>query len=106
MKTAVTHSVWNVRERLEENFRRVEALLREMETADDPKMRLAAAAELRQHIALAQKTLETAARAEAVQAFEETVLAALEAASVTVRRKVIDVLNERADSAGLLHPAE
>jgi hypothetical protein len=60
------HSVWNVRERLEENFRRVEALLREMEAADDPKMRLAAAAELRQHIALAQKTLETAARAEAV----------------------------------------
>ncbi len=100
------HSVWNVRERLEENFRRVEALLREMEAADDPKMRLAAAAELRQHIALAQKTLETAARAEAVQAFEEAVMEALEAANVTVRRRVIDVLNERADSAGLLRPSE
>ena len=94
LKTQQT--VWDVRARLDENFRSVEALLREMEMAADPKLRLAAAAELRQHIARAEKTLETAARAEAVRAFEEIVLGALEAASATVRRKVMDALNARA----------
>lgn len=99
-------SVWDVRARLEENFRRVEAVLREMESASDPKMRLAAAAELRQHIALAEKTLETAARAEGVRAFEEVVMEALAAASVRVRRKVMDILNARADAGEVLRPKE
>src|SRR5437773_8713380 len=74
-------SVWNVRERLEENFRRVEALLEEMARDGDARVRLAAAAELRHHIGLAEKTLRTAIRAEAVLEFEDVVLAALEQAS-------------------------
>ena len=89
-------SVWDVRRRLQENFDRVESILREMEASSDPKQRLAAAEEIRQHIGLAEKTLETAARAEAVEAFEEAVLEALAAASVTVRKKVIATLNARA----------
>jgi len=89
-------SVWDVRQRLQENFRRVESLLREMEDAEDSKMRLAAAAEIRQHIALAERTLATATRAEAVRAFEEVVLEALAQANARVRRKVIEVLNARA----------
>ncbi|HXG24499.1 MAG TPA: hypothetical protein VNJ09_08105, partial [Chthonomonadales bacterium] len=56
-QVAAADSVWDVRQRLQENFRRVEALLREIEDTDDAKMRLAAAAEIRQHIALAEKTL-------------------------------------------------
>ena len=74
----------------------MEAILREMEASSDPKQRLAAAEEIRQHIGLAEKTLETAARAEAVEAFEEAVLEALAAASITVRKKVIATLNARA----------
>lgn len=99
-QVAVADSVWDVRQRLQENFRRVEALLREIEDTDDSKMRLAAAAEIRQHIALAEKTLATATRAEAVRAFEEVVLEALAQASAKVRRKVIDVLNARASDMG------
>jgi hypothetical protein len=98
-------SVWDIRERLDENYRRVEALLREIETADDRKLRLAAVTELRQHIALAEKTLESAARTEAVRAFEETVLEALAHADATVRQKVMDVLNARVVSDNLPHEA-
>ena len=88
-------SIWNVRERLQENFRRVEALLAEMETQKDLKMRLAAAGEMRQHIALAEKTLETAARAEAVRVFEEIVLTMLTEAGAQVRKAVMDALKAR-----------
>lgn len=100
------NTVWNVRERLEENFRRVESILGEMAAQEDPKLRLAAAGELRQHIALAEKTLETAVRAETVRAFEDAVMDALDAAGRQVRRKVLKVLNERGSSAGLLCPPE
>ena len=92
-------SVWDVRERLQENFNRVEAILREMEASSDARERLAAAEEIRQHIGLAEKTLETAARAEAVRAFEDVVLSALAEASAAVRKKVIDTLNARAGRA-------
>jgi hypothetical protein len=88
-------SVWDVRDRLEENFRKVMELLGEMETAQDGKMRLAAAAELRQHIALAEKTLETASRAEAVRAFQDSVLDALAEANESVRRRVVELLRTR-----------
>ena len=93
---ADSRSLFDVRQRLEENFRRVEALLREMEAEADPKMQLAAARELRLHIAQAERTLDATARAEALEEFQSVVMAALEAASATVRRKVIDVLNARA----------
>ncbi len=95
-------SVWDVRERLEENFHRVETLLEEMEGTEDPALRLAAAAEIRQHIALAERALRAVSRAEEVRAFEEAVLEALEAANATVRRKVVDILNARATAAGVL----
>ncbi len=89
-------SIWDVRERLQENFERVEAALAQIESDADARLRLAAAEELRQHIALANKTLETAVRAEAIQAFQEVVLQALEEAGAAVRRKVIEKLNARA----------
>ncbi len=94
-------SVWDIRERLDENYRRVEALLREFETTDDRKLRLAVVTEMRQHIALAEKTLESAARTEAVRAFEEAVLETLAHADATVRQKVMDVLNARSVSDNL-----
>ena len=89
-------SVWDVRERLAKNFKRVEAMLGEVQQSGDERVRLAAAAELRHHIALAEKVLETAIGAEAQRIFEETVLSALEKASPALRRKVIGILNGRA----------
>ena len=86
-------SVWDVRERLAENFKRVELMLAEVERSGDERVRLAAAAELRHHIALAEKVLETAIGAEAQRIFEETVLSALEQTSPALRRKVIGILN-------------
>ncbi len=94
-------TIWDIRERLDENYRRVEALRREFETTDDRKLRLAVVTEMRQHIALAEKTLESAARTEAVRAFEEAVLEALAHADATVRQKVMDVLNARVVSDNL-----
>ncbi len=96
-----SRSLWDIRARLEENFRRVETLLGEMEAAQDSRMRLAAAAELRQHLALAEKTLETLSKVEAVRAFEETVLDALGAASAKVRRKVMELLDARIEAGGV-----
>lgn len=95
-------SVWDIRKRLEENFNRVETLLREMEVMEDAQLRLAAAAEIRQHIALAERALRAASRAEEVRAFEEVVLTALGTANENIRRKVVDILNEQATATGIL----
>lgn len=95
-------SVWDVRVRLEENFERVAGMLREMESLAEPKDRLAVAAELRQHIALAGRALELAARAQAVREFEETVLDVLASVDPGLRRRVVDELNARAVAAGVL----
>lgn len=108
-ESPAARGVWNVRDRLEENFGRVETLLQEMETESDSKMRLAAAAELRRHIAEARGTLDIASRTDAVRAFEQIVISALEAASITVRRRVMDALNARASedvAAGVLRETE
>ncbi len=87
-------SLWHIRDRLEDNFRAVRAILRRLHQDDeDAQVQIQAAAELRHHIALAKDTLEAASRAEAVQQFENIVLDALEQASPALRRKVIDSLN-------------
>lgn len=52
--------VWQIRIRLQENFNRVEAVLKKLEQNDDAKIQLAAAAELRQHIALPPKPWRSA----------------------------------------------
>jgi hypothetical protein len=100
-------SLWDIRARLDENFRRVAALLEQMEREQEPRMRLAASAELRYHIALAQKTLEAASKEEAVRAFEDIVLAAIAESNTKVWRRVLERLrmrcvNERDEQA----PAE
>ena len=99
-------SVWDIRPRLEENFRRVERLLGEMEHESDAELSLAIAAEARQHIALAERALRAVCRMEEVRAFEDAVLEALDEADAGIRRKVVDRLNARAVDAGLLRPPE
>ena len=94
------HSIFDLRARLEENFRRVERILKRIESDDgNPAAQIAAAAELRQHIALADKALETIHKTEAMKQLEEIVFDSLRAANVKVRRKALDILNERANQS-------
>ena len=95
----VREGLWDVTGRLEENFRRVEAALRQIEMEGDRRLSLAAAAELRQHIALAEKVMQTAISAEGRQKFQETILKALDESSPELRRRVMEILNERAGEA-------
>ena len=90
-----TLSIWNLADRLEENFKRVESILLKLEKEDDPDAQIAAAAELRQHIALAEKALATAVENHAVEEFQQAILDALAEAAPTVRKRVIDLLNAR-----------
>src|SRR5438477_4284621 len=98
-ETSVGEELWDVTERLQENFKRVEDALRQIEREGDRRLSLAAAAELRQHIALAEKVMQTAISTDTRQIFEQTILKALEESSPELRRRVIAILNERAGEA-------
>src|SRR3989442_1009869 len=87
--------VFDISARLQENFQRVEAILTGMQSAEDPHIQLAAAAELRQHIIIAERTLETAGSAEAVQRFQNIVIEAVGRISQKARREIINALNQR-----------
>ena len=95
IKQSESAGLWDISERLQENFQRVEAILNSITDEDDPRAKIEAAAEMRHHIALAQKTLEAASRVEAVRAFENTVMRILEESGAAIRRRVIDRLNLR-----------
>ena len=94
-KTESALSIWNIAQRLEENFKRVESILAKLESEGTPESQIAAAAELRQHIALAEKALATAVEVHAVEEFQQTVLDALAEAGPVVRKRVIDALTAR-----------
>src|SRR5713101_7475471 len=90
-------AITDIHARLQENFQRMEALLQKLEMSEDPRIQIAAAAEMRQHIALASKTLEIALRAEALRKFQNGVLEALANAGITVRRKILCLFEARAE---------
>src|SRR5690242_13983775 len=92
--------LWDVRERLRENLVRVEAALKQIEQEGDKKLGLAAAAELRQHIVMAERALETTISADAQRIFEETVLKVMDEAGPELRKRIVALLNERAGEAG------
>ena len=87
--------LFNVPRRLQENFARVESILKSIQNEEDWRAKIAAAAELRHHIELAQKTLEAASSVEAVRAFEIAVINILEESGAQVRQRVIARLNHR-----------
>ena len=94
-----TPSIFDLRARLNQNFQRVEAMLADIENMkDNPSAQIAAAAEMRQNIALAQKMTETILKTEALQNVENLVISILSEAGPTVRRKLIDKLNEAASN--------
>jgi hypothetical protein len=90
-------AVTDIHARLQENFQRMEDLLKKLEANEDPRIQIAAAAEMRQHIALASKTLEIALRAEALRNFQNGVLEALANAGIVVRRKILCLFEARAE---------
>jgi hypothetical protein len=72
-------SLYDVRQRLEANFRQVEAILREAAASAEPRVRLAAATEMRHHIA----------RAAEREQFMEAVLDVLGEESAALRERVL-----------------
>src|SRR5207248_2544837 len=89
--------VFDIHSRLEASLKGMEDMLKELKEHEDPRVRLAAAAEMRHHIALAGKTLETALHAEALKEFQAGILEALAEANLPVRRKIIGLFEQRAD---------
>ena len=88
-------SVFDIRHQLNANYRRVAAILQRIEQNDDnPSVQIAAAAELRQHISLAKKSLDNILKQEALQDVTRDIIAALESFGPSKRRKAIDTLNE------------
>lgn len=87
--------VWDVRDRLDENFQRVQQIIDSLMADSDPNVRLQAAAEARHNIALAEKANAATVEAEAARMFEDTVIEILANASPTLRKEFIRRINER-----------
>lgn len=102
-------SVWNLQRRLNENYHRLEMLLREPVDAGNEaalRLRLAVLAEARRHLMLAQSARAAAARTEAVRQFQEAVLAALGRADPRLREEVMAALEAAAPADSPIAPAE
>lgn len=102
-------SVWNLQRRLNENYSRLEELLREpVDSANEAalRLRLAVLAEARRHLTLAQSARTAAARTEAVGQFQEAVLAALGRADPRLREEVMAALEAVAPADSPIAPAE
>jgi hypothetical protein len=96
MTQAPTHlSIFDVRERLEDSFKRIESLLHRAEQSDDIRAQVLAAAELRKHIALAARTLESVARLEAIQALKQDIIDAFSGADQQTRQRILSALESR-----------
>src|SRR5207247_11483178 len=75
--------------RLESCFQRMERILETLEKNGDSRVQLAAAAEMRKHVALAAQTLEIALRADALRDFQAAVLEALAQAGIRPRKRIM-----------------
>src|SRR5687767_14823144 len=88
-ENVVAKGRFDLQGRLMKGFAVVDEILERLLKDDDPDRQLAAIAEHRKHVALAERVWQTAIRAEAVAEFQAFVLETLEGASVKVRRKVM-----------------
>jgi hypothetical protein len=92
-------TVWDVRRRLDESFGRVLRLLGEAELSEDVKVRLAVSAEIRHHITLAERAVESLAKAEQYMTLEQAVMDALDTVSPDLAERVAEELDGRAEAA-------
>ena len=88
--------VFDIHSKLAESFKTIEELNAKLMTHADPKICLAAAAEMRRHIRLAVQTLDIIMRGEAMKDFQAGVLQALADARIPIRRKVMGLFEARA----------
>ena len=85
--------IFDITSRLQDNFQRVETILRNLESKpDNPRAQIQAAAELRKHIQVARATIEAAVNQQAIEVFKEVVLKALDVADSRVRISVMKTL--------------
>ena len=89
MSEVVVAGRFDLQGRLMKGFEKIDAILERLEKEGDPDRQMAAIAEHRKHVALAEKVLQTAIRAEAAAEFQAFVLEALEGAGVRVRRRIM-----------------
>jgi len=91
--------VWDIRNRLQENFLRVQALFDQMDPEAHASEKLAAVAELRRHIQLAEKTLERTADREGLARLQSAILSLLEQADPDLRDRLAEALSGDTEDA-------
>jgi hypothetical protein len=95
-------TIFDIAARLEQSYKKLMSILSKLESGDSQpstiNSQLAAMAEIRKHIAIAEKALATAVEAHAVEEFKQVVLNALAQSSVTVQKRVLTVLSQRRKS--------
>jgi hypothetical protein len=89
------NSVWDIRDSLNQNFQRVLNALTAFEKGADVGPLLSISAELRQNIALAEKSYQSMRNAESQALFEQIVLDVIAEASPAMRKTILRRLNER-----------
>ena len=85
--------------RLMKGFEEIDRILNRLKNEEDPDRQLAAIAEHRKHVALAERVLQTAIRAEAVAEFQSCVLEVLANAGVVIRRRIMGLFEAKSEEA-------
>ena len=98
-------TIFDIAARLEDNFKKLTSILEKLgHTDSDPKAQrptpnalaeIAAMAEIRKHVALAEKALATAVEVHAVEEFKQIVLDALAQAAPPIQKRVLQTLAAR-----------
>jgi hypothetical protein len=88
--------VFDLHSRIEAHFKASEQMLEELRHHEDPRVKIAANAEMRHTLELGGRLLTIATQAEAMRDFQAAVLDALADAGVVVRRQVMGLFEARA----------
>ena len=97
---------FDIHAKLAESFKTIEEVLTDLKSSTDPRLKLAAAAELRKLTVAAGRILEAAARAEHIREFQTSVLDALAEAGITLRRRILTLFESRAANAHSTSPSD
>ncbi len=91
----VAEGRFDLKGRLLKGFEVVDEVLDRLRKEEDAEGKLAAIAEHRKHVAMLERVMATATRAEAVARFQGAVLDALDRESAAVRRRVLGAVEAR-----------
>ena len=90
-----TGTIWNIRERLEENFSQAISLLEHAAESPDVRIQIAASAEIRHHLELADKMLREITSMEETLAFQDQVIELLGRISKRERDRFVEAWKKR-----------